>query len=97
MRVLLLTLITCALALPVQALYSAGSGTAEDPHHIATAEGLRLAPGSPLCGWTAQASLSSQKRRSSSQKYVFPLIGDVGRPALRWRHLAHDQLAESAL
>jgi len=40
MRTLLLTLTTCLLALPVQAKYSGGSGTALDPHQIATAADL---------------------------------------------------------
>jgi len=40
MRTVLLTLITFALVLPAHAQYSGGSGTAEDPHQIATAEDL---------------------------------------------------------
>jgi len=40
MRTLLLTLTTCLLALPVQAKYSGGSGTAQDPYLIATAADL---------------------------------------------------------
>ena len=40
MRTLLLTLITCLFALPAHAQYSGGSGTAEDPYRIATAEDL---------------------------------------------------------
>ena len=42
MRTALLTLTTCLLALPVQAQYSGGSGTADDPYQIATAEDLML-------------------------------------------------------
>jgi len=37
---LLLTLTTCLLVLPVQAKYSGGSGTAQDPYRIATAADL---------------------------------------------------------
>jgi len=40
MRMLLLTSITCLLALPAQAQYSGGSGTADDPYQIATAADL---------------------------------------------------------
>jgi hypothetical protein len=40
MRTLLLTLTTCLLVLPVQAKYSGGSGTAQDPYQIATAADL---------------------------------------------------------
>jgi len=40
MRALLLTLMTCAIALPVHAQYSGGSGTADDPYQIATAADL---------------------------------------------------------
>ena len=42
MRTLLLTLTTCLLVLPVQAKYSGGSGTAQDPYQIATAADLIL-------------------------------------------------------
>jgi len=40
MRTLLLTLTTCLVVLPVQAKYSRGSGTAQDPYQIATAADL---------------------------------------------------------
>ena len=40
MRTALLTLTTCLLALPAQAQYSGGSGTADDPYQIATAADL---------------------------------------------------------
>jgi hypothetical protein len=40
MRAVLLTLTTCLLVLPVQAKYSGGSGTAQDPYQIATAADL---------------------------------------------------------
>jgi len=40
MRTLLLTLTTCLLVLPVQAKYSGGSGTAQNPYQIATAADL---------------------------------------------------------
>lgn len=37
MRTALLTLSVCVLALPANAQYSGGSGTADDPYQIATA------------------------------------------------------------
>jgi hypothetical protein len=40
MKLSILTLITCLIALPVQAKYSGGSGTAQDPYRIATAADL---------------------------------------------------------
>jgi hypothetical protein len=40
MRTLFLTLTTCLFVLPVQAKYSGGSGTAQDPYQIATAADL---------------------------------------------------------